>query len=123
MTGGEAFTVSPPMAKPTKRPKPEKLRTTAKKSKKEQNTMINIFQDYEHEKKALNDAGVENIKSYCLINNDGYTFTKNGTPYDFRHWLNCYGASVDFYTLTDTANNTSKSFDDFDNAIDYIKSL
>ena len=47
----------------------------------------------------LIDAGCTNVKYYALINNDGYTFVKNGVRYDVRHWLNCYGADVDYWSI------------------------
>jgi hypothetical protein len=38
--------------------------------------------------------GATNIDGYVLINNDGYTFEKDGVRYDARFWRNCYGAEV-----------------------------
>ena len=35
--------------------------------------------------------GVTDIKCYCLINNYGATFMKNGKKHDLRRWANCYG--------------------------------
>lgn len=78
----------------------------------------------------LKNAGCENVKSYMLINNYGYTFTKDNVKYDLRHWLNCYGADVNFWALDGTVINGKNdkatghgNFNNFDEALDYIKIL
>lgn len=65
--------------------------------------------------------GVTNVEGYCLVSNDGYTFEKAGNRYDLRHWLNCYGCSVDYWTVS--GNGFNKSADTFDEAVEIIKSL
>lgn len=47
----------------------------------------------------LESMGLSKISSYMLINNYGFTFEYKGQRYDLRHWLNCYGASVDSWEL------------------------
>ena len=44
--------------------------------------------------------GIENVEYYGLINNYGYHFKLKGFEYDLRHWLNCYGADVDDWSLS-----------------------
>ena len=47
----------------------------------------------------LEGMGLSEISSYMLVNNYGYTFKYKGVRYDLRHWLNCYGASIDSWEL------------------------
>lgn len=47
----------------------------------------------------LEAMGLSEISSYMLVNNYGYTFKYKGVLYDLRHWLNCYGADVDYWSL------------------------
>lgn len=65
--------------------------------------------------------GIEEVKHYTLINNEGYTFTKHGKKYDLRHWRNVYGAEVDFWSVG--GNGTERSCDTFDEAIKIIIEL
>ena len=44
-------------------------------------------------KEIINQFGAQDIKGYCLVNNYGYVFEKDGRRYDARFWANCYGAS------------------------------
>jgi len=81
--------------------------------------MLEFFKELEQKETRLQNTGAENVKHYTLINNSGYTFDKNGVHYDLRHWLNCYGADVDHYTLY-SAETGFKTFDTFEQAIDYI---
>lgn len=74
-----------------------------------------------NEKELLQNAGAENVQGYCLVNNNGYTFNKNGCKYDLRHWLNCYGCDVDYYTLFE--KTTTRMFDTFEQAIEYIAQI
>jgi hypothetical protein len=69
-------------------------------------------------KEKLKQADCELIEMYNLINNYGYHFEKNGKRYDLRHWLNCYGEEVDYYTLA--CVGTNKIFQTFDEAVEYI---
>lgn len=69
-------------------------------------------------KEKLKQACCEFIEMYNLINNYGYHFEKNGKRYDLRHWLNCYGEEVDYYTLA--CVGTNKIFQTFDEAVEYI---
>lgn len=52
------------------------------------------------EQKAIEKVGCQNVKCYCLADNYGYTFEKCNTEYDLRHWLNCYGVDVDYWTIS-----------------------
>lgn len=60
----------------------------------------------------LEKYGAENIKSYCLINNYGYTFKINGVKYDIRFWENCYGAYIGKWSVMPA---------DMNDAGDYIR--
>lgn len=51
---------------------------------------------------------VENIEGYCLVNNYGYTFAKDGRRYDARFWANCYGASPMVWEVTPLHNEDEK---------------
>lgn len=62
-------------------------------------------------------AGCENIKRSVLVSNESYLFTKNNINYEMRHWLNCYGCEVDFWSVND------KDFDTYEEAIEYIKGI
>lgn len=68
---------------------------------------------------ALKSIGCKDINRYDLVNNYGYTFTKDGVKYDLRHWLNCYGEAVDYWELS----KVEKCFDTFKDVIEFIKSL
>lgn len=41
-----------------------------------------------------NIKNIKNIKSYTLINNYGWTFTKNGKKHDLERVANMYGADL-----------------------------
>mgnify|MGYP003305663904 CR=1 FL=1 len=71
------------------------------------------------QEKALIEAGCENVKGYVLVNNYGFTFTKNGTKYDLRHWLNVYGADVDYWDIS----HVKGTFKSFEEALEAIKKL
>lgn len=73
--------------------------------------------------KKLIELGCEGISYYSLINNYGYDFTKNGVHYNIRHWLNCYGVEVDFWTLENYENQNMSSFDTVENLIEAIKNI
>ena len=79
----------------------------------------------------LKSIGCEDVKSYMLVNNYGYTFVKSGFKFDLRHWLNCYGADVDYWLL-DGYNQVTKQyasldgssykhFDKFEDAFEFLK--
>lgn len=78
----------------------------------------------------LRNAGCENVESYMLVNNYGYTFTKGGLKFDLRHWLNCYGEDVNYFSL-DARNPDTKeyvkldkgTFSTIDEAIEFIKTI
>lgn len=72
---------------------------------------------------ALEESGCENINDYSLINNYGFTFKKKGNRYDLRHWLNVYGASVDFWEIH--ALDTKESFEGktLEEALEEIKNI
>ena len=55
-------------------------------------------------KNIIEKHGGEDIKSYCLVNNHGYTFNLNGVKCDLRHWLNVYGARCDFWAIHTTGD-------------------
>lgn len=74
----------------------------------------------------LKNAGCENVDSYMLVNNYGYTFTKGDVKYDLRHWLNCYGEDVDYWDLG--GHNTKEYvkggiFKNFEEALEFIKTI
>lgn len=79
----------------------------------------------------LRNAGCENVDSYMLVNNYGYTFTKGDVKFDLRHWLNCYGADVDYWSLDGHKIGTkdyvkldnNKSFNTFNEALEFIKTI
>ena len=54
-------------------------------------------------KKQLEALGVKEFSYYALINNYGYHFNYKEIRYDFRHWLNCYGADVDYWSISPKA--------------------
>lgn len=79
---------------------------------------------------ALIKAGCENVKSYMLVNNYGYTFTKGDVKFDLRHWLNCYGEDVNYWSLDghkidtkDYVRLDKSTFDKFDEALEFIKTI
>ena len=65
--------------------------------------MIYPDRDYDGEaafEKALKQVeGVTDVKGYVLVNNTGWTFSKNGFRFDVRFWANCYGVYVGAYEL------------------------
>ena len=74
----------------------------------------------------LINVGCKNVQYYSLINNYGFRFTFENTKYDLRHWLNVYGASVDFWSLTGKDLKTNeyvsiKEVRTFEQAIEYFK--
>ena len=87
--------------------------------------MPNIYEENEN---TLIEIGLENVDYYSLINNYGFHFQHNNVKYDLRHWLNVYGASVDYWGLygRDLKTNeytSQQSFDTFDEAVEYLKKL
>ena len=86
---------------------------------------------FEFEKEeVLEQAGCENVEIYMLVNNYGYTFTKGDVKFDLRHWLNCYGAEVNYWSLDGHNKNTKdyvrldkSTFDTFDEALEFIKTI
>ena len=50
--------------------------------------------------------GGSNIKTYTLVNNDGYTFELDNCKCDARHWRNCYGAEMNSFDVTATGDVT-----------------
>lgn len=83
--------------------------------------MSKIVERINNQIAALEAAGAQEVKPYTLINNEGYTFTKDGIKYDLRHWLNIYGAEVDFWSVG--GNRTEKEAGTFEDAIEIIKEL
>lgn len=78
----------------------------------------------------LRNAGCENVDSYMLVNNYGYTFIKDGIKYDLRHWLNCYGADVNYWSLDghqidskDYVRLDKSTFKTFEEALEFIKTI
>ena len=78
----------------------------------------------------LRNAGCENVNSYMLVNNYGYTFTKGDVKFDLRHWLNVYGADVDYWSLDghqidtkDYVRLDKSTFNTFDEALEFIKAI
>lgn len=79
----------------------------------------------------LKSIGCENVDSYMLVNNYGYTFTKGDLKFDLRHWLNCYGADVNYWSLDahnilytkDYVKLEKGTFNTFDDAVEFIKIL
>ena len=80
-----------------------------------------MFKDEE----MLKSVGCENIKWYALVNNDGYTFIKNGVKFDLRHILNVYEAECNYYTLDSIEPDIKlyKSFDRFNDVIEFLKEM
>ena len=67
-------------------------------------------------KKWLENAmGFKNFKWYSLINNYGYSFDYLDDHFDLRHWLNCYGENVDYWTIytRELGNLTSEGIKKF----------
>ena len=78
----------------------------------------------------LENIGCENVEVYLLVNNYGYTFTKGNNKYDLRHWLNCYGCDVNYWSLDAHDKNTKdfvklekSTFDTIEQALEFIKGL
>lgn len=74
----------------------------------------------------LKEKGFKNVNSYVLINNEGCTFECGSVKYDLRHWLNCYGCDVDYYTLDGKDIENEKyiscgSFNKLKDVIEYIE--
>lgn len=70
--------------------------------------------------------GVEDVKPYTLINNYGWTFTKNGKHYDLRRWVNCYGADLGWQVFGTKAEEDTHGFDHVEKveyAIEEIEAL
>ena len=73
-------------------------------------------------KNIIEKHGGENIKSYCLVNNHGYTFTLKGVKCDLRHWLNVYGVHSDFWAIHTTGEKAeAKHFTSEQEARDYME--
>jgi len=51
-------------------------------------------------KKHLLEIGAINIKEYYLISNYGFTFFIYGVKCDLRFWANCYGVSLNKWSIT-----------------------
>lgn len=58
------------------------------------------------ESKTLTDFGCEDVEYTNLVNNYFISFTYNQKRYTAEHILSVYGASVDFWELSDKAFNT-----------------
>lgn len=78
----------------------------------------------------LEQAGCENVEIYMLVNNYGYTFKKGDVKFDLRHWLNCYGCDVNYWSLDghnidtkDYVKLEKSTFDKFDEALEFIKTI
>lgn len=78
----------------------------------------------------LRNAGFENVNSYMLVNNYGYTFTKGDVKFDLRHWLNVYGEDVNYWSLDghqiatkDYVKLDKSTFNTFDEALEFIKTI
>lgn len=59
-------------------------------------------------KEIIEQVGVQNLKGYCLVNNYGYIFEKEGRRYDARFWANCYGASPMVWDIMVLRNDDEK---------------
>ena len=89
--------------------------------------MSNLVFNKEQE---LRNAGCENVESYMLVNNYGYTFTKGDVKFDLRHWLNCYGEDVNYWSLDGHKIGTKEyiklekaTFRNFEEALEFIKTI
>lgn len=73
----------------------------------------------------LQNIGCTDVKSYALVSNHGYTFSKGGVKYDLRYWENCYGVYGGGWHLTSVGDNCatySPYFgEDFDAVVEWIK--
>lgn len=74
----------------------------------------------------LQSVGCVNVKSYALVSNYGYTFSKGGVDYDLRYWENCYGVygggwSVSAANYKDGPTKCPSFYDDFDGVVRWIK--
>lgn len=84
-------------------------------------SFLDELKQIDKQKKQLEKVGAENVKFYCLVNNEGFTFLKNGLDFDARHILNTYGVGVDYFCLM--SKNGSKDFDTFSKMIDFLKGV
>lgn len=89
--------------------------------------MSNLVFNKEQE---LKNAGCENVESYMLVNNYGYTFAKGDVKFDLRHWLNCYGEDVNYWSLDGHKIGTKEyvkldkgTFRNFEEALEFIKTI
>lgn len=74
----------------------------------------------------LQEIGCENVESYSLCSNYGYTFSKGGVKYDLRCWENCYGVygggwSVNVFKVGDRPVRCPSFGDNFDGVVEWIK--
>jgi len=58
------------------------------------------------EKDIIKKYGGSNIKTYTLVNNDGYTFILDDCKCDARHWRNFYGVKMNSFDVKATGNIT-----------------
>lgn len=65
-----------------------------------------IRKQEEKERDIIKRHGGTNIEHYDLINNEGYTFNIGVVRVDARHWRNCYGADVNFWSVLNSNYNT-----------------
>ena len=61
---------------------------------------MKIMEKYRKEKEIILESGLEIVREYSLVNNYGYIIKLNNQEYDLRHWLNVYGASVNYWDVS-----------------------
>ena len=69
---------------------------------------MNYFEKEVKEVEIIKKYGGYDIKHYTLINNYGYTFKIGKLSFDARHWLNCYGVDVNYWTCNVTNINSTE---------------
>lgn len=61
---------------------------------------MKIFESMKKEKEIIESYEVEIIGAYSLVSNYGYKIKFKNKEYDLRHWLNCYGAEVNYWEIS-----------------------
>lgn len=60
-----------------------------------------ISEELRRAKEIIQNHGYIVLEDYMLINNYGIIFSTDGSNrIDARHWLNIYGAEVNYYSIT-----------------------
>lgn len=63
------------------------------------------------------------LETFNLVNNYGFTFTKNGCIYQLTHRIMCYGCECDTWDLLDKKTQKFYAFDDLDTLLEKLNEL